>query len=373
MENIYQQLGISTIINASGSMTELGGSVMNPIVAQAMASASQHYVHLPSMKKNLEERLANILGVEGVHFCAGASAGLILSVAACMTGTNDKRIKRLPDTADIPHIFLTPSVHRNKFDHAIQVAGGKIEVFGNNKEEFEKLVSRKEVAAVYFTLSWFCQGDYLSIPEAAEIAHQYNKAVVVDAAAQVPPIQNFKRFLTEGADLVVFSGGKTIKGPQVSGLIIGKKPLIEACQLNNSPNIQTIGRGMKVSKEEIVALYIATLIYLERDHDRDQLQWKNQLLHLKSQLKNIEELDIQEKYPYGPGYQVPFLEFNWNHTQLKPNAKNLLEKLKQHTIPIYARFKTQTDEHSAIRVYAHTLKVGDEKEIANAMLTAFND
>lgn len=371
MSNIYEQLGIPTIINASGSMTELGGSVMPPRVAQALAAASQHYVHLPSLKKNVEDRIADLLQVPAACISSCATAGIILSAAACMTGRDPERIKSLPRAENFPHIFLTPEVHRNRFDHAIKVAGGQVQTFDTDRAGFESLLQREDVAGVYFTLSWFCQGDYIPIPEAAKLAEKYNKPIIVDAAAQLPPTHNFRRFLEEGADLVVFSGGKTIRGPQVSGLILGREDLIEACRLNNSPHIETIGRGMKISKEEIVALFTALKDYLERDHEQDQEIWKNQLHFIKKALSDLDNLQINLKFPYGPGYQLPYLELVWDHRVLSPPAGQLIERLIRHHQPIYARFKQENPSSSSILIYAHTLKEGDEKEIAQALKTFF--
>lgn len=372
MSNIYEKLGIPTIINASGSMTELGGSVMTPRVAQALAEASQHYVHLPSLKKTVEERIAHKLQLPAVCISSCATAGIILSAAACMTGQDADRIQALPQTEGLAHVFLTPDVHRNRFDHAIKVAGGVIQTFGTDRTKFEELISQPEVAGVYFTLSWFCQGDYIPIPEAAELARKYQKPIIVDAAAQLPPMDNFNRFLAEGADLVVFSGGKTIRGPQVSGLIVGREDLIEACRLNNSPHIETIGRGMKISKEEIVALYVALEDYLEHDHQQDQESWKNQLHFIKKALSDLNNLQINLKFPYGPGYQVPYLELVWDHRVLTPSARQLIQELTQNRVPVYARFDKETEGSSGILIYAHTLKKEEEKEIVRALKQSFD-
>lgn len=371
MTNIYKKLGVPTIINASGSMTELGGSVMEPKAAAALAEASQHYVHLPSLKRAVEKRIAGLLEVQDVCISSCATAGLILSAAACMACTDEQRIKALPVSEGFPNVFLTPEVHRNRFDHALQVAGGKIRTFDTDLVQFEKMVSQKEVAGVYFTLSWFCQGDYIPIQKASQIAHKYKVPLVIDAAAQLPPLSNFRRFLDEGADLVVFSGGKTIRGPQVSGLVLGNKKLVEACRLNNSPNIETIGRGMKISKEEIVALLVALETYLERDHEQDQKGWKDQLHFIKKEISHLDHLEIKLKFPYGPGYQLPYLELSWDHRRLQPSARPLIEALIQYQVPIYARFDNETALESRILIYAHTLKEGQEIDIANALKLTF--
>jgi L-seryl-tRNA(Ser) seleniumtransferase len=251
------------------------------------------------------------------------------------------------------------------------VAGGRVQTFNTDREAFQKMVSQPSVAGIYFTLSWFCQGDYISISEAASIARKYNKPIIVDAAAQLPPLDNFNRFLAQGADLVIFSGGKTIRGPQVSGLIVGRRDLIEACRLNNSPHIETIGRGMKISKEEIVALFTAIEAYLQHDHEQDQQDWTKQLLFIKKELSSLKDLQINLKFPHGPGYQVPYMELIWNHRLHSPSAKELIQALINHSVPIYARFESQTEEESCILIYAHTLKTGEEKEIAEALTKHF--
>ncbi len=354
-------------------MTELGGSIMDPKVAKAMAEASQYFVHLPSLKKTIEDRIAILLNVESVHISSGASAGIILSAAACMTGTDPEKIKALPTTTGFPNVFLCPKVHRNRFDHAIHVAGGKIQEFELVENDFEQKLRAPDVVAVYFTLSWFCQGKVISIPQAAKIARKYNKPIIVDAAAQLPPLHNFNSILEQGADLVIFSGGKTINGPQASGLLLGRSDLIEACSLNNSPNIETIGRGMKVTKEDIVALFTAIDLYLQHDHMDDQKRWKKQLLFIKTQFSGITGLKIKLDYPYGPGYQVPYLNFSWKAENLGINAKQVLDHLINHTVPIYARLNRQEENYTSFLIYAHTLQKEEEKEIVKALKQCFKE
>ncbi len=371
MSTVYEYLGIKTIINASGSMTELGGTILEPIVAQAMAEASQYYVHLPTLISTVEDRISELLQIASVCVCACASAAISLSAAACITETDPQKIISLPNTYEWPNVFLAPETHRNKFDQAIRIAGGVIRYFKADKAALKQLVADPSVVGLYYTMSWFCQGEVIPLSEAAQIAHQYGKPLIVDAAAQLPPIENFQKFLEEGADLVIFSGGKTLKGPQVSALILGKKELIQACKLNASPNIQTIGRGMKISKEEVVGLIYALEAYLKRDHQHDQDQWNMQLWLIKEALDFCQALQIQLKYPPGPGYQIPYLEISWVHEQCPIVAEQLLHQLRKNSTPIYARLNHQSEKTSSILIYAHTLKEAEEVEIAQALTAVF--
>ena len=218
---IYQELGVKPLINASGNATLVGGSIMPPEVTDAMATASRHFVDIPQLHQAAGRRLAALIGVEAAHVCACASAGITLMAAACITGTDPDKIARLPDTAGLRNRFIVHSAHRNPFDHALQVAGGKFVEISADADELKGNL-RDDVAAIYYTFACFCPGEALPLEQAAQIAHSASVPVIVDAAAQVPPAGNLSRFLQEGADLVVFSGGKAIGGPQSSGLILGR-------------------------------------------------------------------------------------------------------------------------------------------------------
>ncbi len=368
MSKIYDEIGVKPIINASGSMTELGGSLMSAEVMKSMEEASRDYVHLPTLRSKVEAKFSEWLNVPAVHICSGASAGISLAAAAAITRSDQEKVKLVPANQDSKNLFLVPDAHRNRFDHAVHTAGGEIREFTNDINHLQELLDDERVVAVYYTLSWFCSGETVSLNDAAELAHQYGKAVIVDAAAQLPPLENFQEHLKTGADAVIFSGGKTINGPQTTGLVVGNAEFIAAVRENNFPNIETVGRPMKVSKEDIAGLYTAVKSYLARDHDRDQTVWNEQLDFVSNQLGNHSHLQIEKLYPAGPGYQVPYLKISW---QGKPDCDEVLATLQRNETPIYVRQEWNAASDKSILIYAHTLKPGDEKKIAPALQAVF--
>jgi hypothetical protein len=238
--SIYEDLGIEPIINAGGTLTTLGGSLMLPEVVEAMAQASRAFVPMHELHLAAGRRIAEWTGVEAAHVCAGAAAGIALMAAACMAGADADRIRQLPDTTGIKSRFVVQRNHRHGYDQALRVAGGTLVEIEADAGELERAVSAPDVAGVFYTFAWNLHGEVLSLPQVAEIAHAHGVPVLVDAAAEVPPVENLWRFCKEGADAVAFSGGKALRGPQSTGLLLGRADLIEACRLNDC---RTCGRA----------------------------------------------------------------------------------------------------------------------------------
>ena len=370
---VLNDLNIEAVINAVGSKTELGGTIIEEQAAKAMAEISQYHVDVPLLVANIEGKIAQLLDVESICLCAGSSAGISMAAAACIAGNDQHKIKALPNAETYPNTFLAFEAHRNRFDHAIKIAGGNIRYIAAEEEILKKQLSDDKVVGVYYTLAWFCDGPCLPIATTAALAHQYHKPLIVDAAAQVPPITNFSRFVNEGADMVIFSGGKTIRGPQDAGFIVGKKEWTEYCKLQANPNIESIGRGMKVTKEDAVGLWYALKLYTQRNHKEDQRIWNDQLQHIKDAIQRFSALHTSILYPFGPGYQVPYLSIHWKHEDMDIKAKALLHQLAAQSPPIHLRLREQTTDSSTIWIYAHTLKAGEEKIIATSLIEMLNN
>ena len=299
-ENIYERLGVRTIVNAKGTATRLSGGVMDPEVADAMRAATQACVDIAHLQGRASEIIASATGAEAGYVTSGAAAGLLLGTAACVTGLDPSRINRLPDTRGMPDQVVIARSHRNGYDHAVRAVGVELVEVG--------ISDRNSGAGVRDTEGWEL-GDAISertacvfyvaqpqarpsLPEVVNVAHAAGVPVLVDAAAQLPPVSNLRGIIAAGADLVAFSGGKAIHGPQGSGILCGRRDLIAAAALNNldhdidygqwSPprNLldkdalrglpqHGIGRTCKVGKEQIVGLLVA----LERfDDERVRLR-----------------------------------------------------------------------------------------------------
>ncbi len=303
-ETVYRRLGVRTIVNASGPSTRLSGGIMHPEVAQAMAEASQWCVDLGELQGRACELIAEATGAEAGYVTAGAAAGLMLGTAACLAGLDPARMNRLPDTTGMPNEVIIARSQRNMYDHAAVQAGARLIEVGIPDRfsgagvrdaqvwEYEAAISERTAAILHVVQGY-------SEPPLAEIVQLGRRRgipVIVDAAAQLPPASNLKHFISEGADLVTFSGGKALGGPQASGILAGRRDLIQSAALQQldhdtyfeqwSPPASLfeksklvgfpasgIGRAAKCGKEEIVGLLTALRLFLEKDHEEMHQCW----------------------------------------------------------------------------------------------------
>jgi uncharacterized pyridoxal phosphate-dependent enzyme len=224
-QDLYARLGVRKLINAEGTVTALGGCRMEPEVIAAMAEACRHFVDLDELLTKSGAYVAELIGVEAALITAGASAGLALGTAACIAGDDPVHVQRLPDTQGLPNRVAVHRCHRNGYDQAVRQAGAELVEFGWIKETYrwqlEAAIDGHTAAVAYFVE--FSESGSLPLDVVIKIAHDRGVPVIVDAAAELPPIQNLHRFTDMGADLVVFSGGKDMKGPQSSGLVMGRR------------------------------------------------------------------------------------------------------------------------------------------------------
>ena len=363
--DVYTDLGVEPVINAAGTLTRLSGSAMLPEVSDAMAAASRRFVDMEELHVAAGKRVASLIGVEAAHVCACATAGIAVMAAACMAGVDRKKINQLPDTKGLKYKFIAHRAHRNSFDQALQIAGGRFVEIGANAAELYKALEDGEVAAVFYTFSWFCTEDCLTLSQVAELARERGVPVIVDAAAEVPPVENLTRFIGEGADLVTFSGGKAMRGPQASGIILGRTDLIEACAANDSPNM-SIGRGMKAGKEEIVGCVKAVELYVKRDHAAELAVWEGRVAHVISALEDIDGVEVWRQMPYGIGQHIPHVAVRWDEDELGATHQEVAARLKngQPRIAVQwihqSRYRFADEAGPQLRVHAHTLFEGEE-------------
>jgi L-seryl-tRNA(Ser) seleniumtransferase len=268
---LYEGLGLRPLINANAALTRLGGSLMPPPVLEAMRAAAGCFVDMHALQHCVSRHLAALTHNEAALVCSGASAGLFLSALACMTGPDLRAVARLLEGgpgASAKRDMVLHCAHRTPYDPALTLAGGRIVQIGDAYQTFdwelEAALTERTAAVVYVAGSHVARGA-LPLEAVIAIAHAAGVPVVVDAAAQLPPPDNLWRFTGMGADLAVFSGGKALRGPQASGLIVGRAELVEACGLHAAPH-QRLGRPMKVGKEEMVGLLAAVEWFLGQDH-----------------------------------------------------------------------------------------------------------
>jgi uncharacterized pyridoxal phosphate-dependent enzyme len=268
---IYEAVGVRTIINGRGATTAVGGTLMPPEVTAAMAEAAKAFVVLEELNKKVGERIAEVTGAEAGYVTSGSAAGMALAAAACIAGVDPARIRRLPDSAGMPNEIVIHQSHRLNYDQMYRVGGGRlVEVgFPHATESWElECAITAQTAAVAFHDSPATGDGALPFAEVVAIAHKRGLPVIVDAASVLPPVDHLRRWIRQGADLVIYSGGKGIRGPQDSGMLAGRADLIAAARANGNPHA-AVGRGMKTSKEAMVGLWMALDIFVKHDHAAD--------------------------------------------------------------------------------------------------------
>ena len=329
--NIYKRLGIRTVINGNATLTRLGGSIMPSEVVAAMVDASKHFVDIIELQKRVGEEIAKLTHNEAAYVSCGAAAALTLSTAACVTGLDATKREKLPYLdASMKSEVIVHRHGRVGYDFAVRQVGVTFVEIGDEKgttsDELESAITEKTAAIFYFANP---SREHLWVPyeKAISIAQKHGVPLIVDAAAQLPPPENLWHFTQMGADLALFSGGKGLQGPQSSGLIVGKKSLIEAIAFNGPPH-PFIGRGMKVGKEELVGLLAAVEWYLNQDHSEVQQSYEDQVTYYAEVFKDIQGVTVHRSFPSEAGQPMPRTEIRFDTEQLGITRDEILRQLQ---------------------------------------------
>lgn len=362
--DVYARLGISTFINARGTITTLGGSIMPAEVVEAMAAASRSFVPLAELHNKVGLRIAELTGVPAAFVCAGAASGMLLSGAACLTGTDTAAISDLPDTAERPNEFIISLVDGHYYVHqGFRLCGGELVKVGSEQsvtvDDYRNAISERTAAIVFFLGSQPLQ----QLREVVAMAHEHNVPVIVDAAAQLPPKSNLTELATTvGADLVVFSGGKGLFGPQSSGLILGRKDLVEAAAMNSNPH-SGVGRAQKVGKEEIIGLLRAVELFLEADEAVTVAEWQRRCQVVGRVAADVDGVEAEYTAAYEnlfpPASPLVHLRFS-DRAPLQP--REVADKLETGTPSILA---SASDD--SLTVGPQTLQDGEAEIIAERL------
>ena len=303
----YSALGVRPLINALSTYTKLGGSIMPPEVVAAMAEASRTHVNIEELQVAVGKRIAELTHNEAAYVATGAAAGLVLVTAALIAGRDPEKIKQLPDLTGLKNEVVCHKMHRNGYDHAVRSVGVKMVEIGTAERataaEMEAAIN-ENTAFAFWTQGAMNGAGEIPIEEFIAIAHARGIPVLIDAAAQLPPVENLWKFTQMGMDAVVFSGGKDLHGPQASGLVLGRQEIIDTCRLHGSPNA-AIGRPMKVGKEEMVGLLAAVKWYLGLDHDARNAMFEQWVAEWCAALNEIPGVTAERSFPNGAGQAVP--------------------------------------------------------------------
>ena len=292
---IYRRLGVKRVIHGSGTTTRYGGSMLRPEVLETMREASQALVNIDELNAAAGAAIAKMIGAEAAFVSAGASSGLILQAAACIAGDDPAKITRLPDTHGMKNEIVIQRAHRFAYDQAYRVAGGVLVEIGLARRtqpfELDAAITERTAAIAYLISPFTRPPGILSLEQTIEIAHRRGVPVIVDAASMLPPRENLTKFLKLGADLVSYSGGKGIRGPQSTGIVAGRRDLVRAVTLNASPN-QALARAAKTSKEEIAGLVVALELFLAEDEAAEMKRYRDVCTTIVEQLADISGLRV---------------------------------------------------------------------------------
>ncbi|MDW8073927.1 MAG: hypothetical protein RMJ28_06830 [Nitrososphaerota archaeon] len=367
---MLDELGLRPVINGAGTLTVLGGSALPDEVLEAVREASRVYLDMGELHLKAGRYIAGLLGVEDAYVTAGAGAGIVLAVSACMALKCPEVVETLPMTGGRRFKVLVQRPQRNMYDYIVGVAGAELVEVEGSREGLEGALDEDVCAVMYFAAEPHPEG--LPLEAVVEVAHRRGVPVLVDAAAELPPRENLRRFYDEGADAVLFSAGKDLGAPNDTGLIIGRKRLVELCRRLGPHSYERsgggtrvfIGRPMKTSKEDVLAVVAALRRYLELDEGARLRAWEAKVDYIVSELQRMGVEAVDKIYPPG-GFSHP-----------RPSCIPRAEVKLQSQAEAEAVLKTLREGDPPIHLYAigekiyvnpQCLRDGEERIIAERL------
>jgi uncharacterized pyridoxal phosphate-dependent enzyme len=340
----YEKLGVTKTINAAGTYTYLTGCTMPPSVQAAVGLAAKHPVYLADLQKAAGEYLARQLRCEAAMVTAGAASAVTLGTAACMTVANGAGASHAMPTElnGLKNEVIVQKAHRYDYDHAMRNCGIRF-VDVETMKDYEAAFTPNTVMSFFYNAA---DGGQIGREDWIRVAHAHGIPCLNDAAADVPPISNLWNYTQMGFDLVAFSGGKGIRGPQNAGLLLGKTNLIAAATNNNNPNDDVVGRGMKVAKEQIVGLVAAVDWFLSQSDAEFEAEFRRRAELIAAALKDIPTLKSEIFIPPVANH-VPHLLIRYDQQRVKISPKEVSKQLHAGTPSIELNPATGTTEASA--------------------------
>ncbi len=360
--NPYEELGVTTVINCDGTMTTLGGSLLRPELEAVMAMAGRHFVSIPALEVAAGKRITEMLKLPqgyGALVTSGAAAAIQSGLAGILTGDNEALIHQLPDLTGMKSEVIIQKSHRNPFDHQLRSTGVKlIEI--ETPEQLRQAVNDR-TAMMHFT-NFANAAGRIKVDEWAKLAKQYNVPCMNDAAADTPPVSHLWDYANMGYDLITFSGGKAMRGPQCAGLLIGRKDLVAYALLNNSPHEDTIGRSQKVGKEEIIGMVKALEIYLNEDHDALAKEWQDRLFGISQELTKVPGVSTTFFTPDIANH-VPHMQITWDtRISLSPEQVSKLLRDSKPNIVL-----SPAEDRPGLAMNSFMLQPGEDKIVAEQL------
>lgn len=356
--NLLRELGVRPFINAAGTYTTHSGSLMRPEVMEAINDSSQYFVEVDELHDAVGKRIASMVGSEAAMVTAGAASALTLGTAATITGVDRQKIEQIPDLTGMKNEVIIQKSHRWDYDHGIRNAGIRfVEV--TSSAELESAINEK--TAMMFFLNYANGRGEIRDAEFAALGKKHGIPTFNDCAADVHPVENVSKWIKMGFDLVCFSGGKGLMAPQSSGLLLGRADLIAAARANNSPHSATIGRGMKVNKEEMLGIMVALESFLQRDHAKEWQEWERRANLIIASATSVPGVKA-EMYLPEVFNRWPHIRVTWDETKLGIKPADVIHKMRAGEPSILVWSADNTLDLGVI-----TLKPGEDRIVARRL------
>jgi len=354
----FRELGVRPFINAAGTYTAMTASLMPSEVMDAINYASKHYVMLDELHDRVGERIAKLVRAEAAMVTCGAASALTLGTAGVLTGTDRQKINDLPNLAEMKSEVIIQKAHRFGYDRALRNCGVSL-VEVETREDLERAVNDKTAMMLFYNNN--NKEGRIQDQEFAELGRKHGIPTMNDAAADVPPLENLWKYSEMGFDLVAFSGGKGIRGPQSAGLLLGKKPLIAAARMNSSPNGNAIGRGMKVNKEEMVGMLAALELFVAKDHAKESREFERRAEAIRSSATSVPGVKAEVFVPEVANH-VPHVRVTWDATSKPLKAAAVVRAMLDGEPSIAIR-----SEGESLVVGVWMMQPGEEKIVAHRL------
>ncbi len=351
----FRELGVRPFINAAGTYTAMTASLMPREVMEAINYASEHYVMLDELHDRIGERIATLVHSEAAMVTSGAASALTLGTAAVLTGMDRQKMIDLPNLTGMKSEVIIQKSHRFGYDHAVRNCGVHL-VEVETRDDLERLVGDKTAMMLFYNNN--NKEGRIQDEEFVQLGKKHGVPTLNDAAADVPPVDNLWKYTKMGFDLVTFSGGKGIRGPQSAGLLLGRKDLIAAARLNAPPNGNTIGRGLKVNKEEMVGMLAALELYLAKDHAQEQREFERRADVIRSSAAAVPGVTADVFVPEIANH-VPHVRITWDAKAKGMTADEVVKSLRDGEPSIGAR-----SENDALVVGVWMMRPGEDKIVA---------
>jgi uncharacterized pyridoxal phosphate-dependent enzyme len=354
----FRELGVRPFINAAGTYTAMTASLMPQEVMDAINYASKQYVMLDEVHDKVGERIATLVKSEAAMVTAGAASALTLGTAAVLTGTDQKKIVDLPNLTDMKSEVIIQKAHRFGYDHAVRNCGVHL-VEVETPEDLARAVNEKTAMMLFYNNN--NKEGHIQDEEFVALGKKHGIPTFNDAAADVPPVENLWKYTKMGFDLVTFSGGKGIRGPQSAGLLLGRKDLIAAARLNAPPNGNAVGRGMKVNKEEMVGMLAAVELYLAKDHAAEQREFEKRAETIRSAALSVPGVKAEIFVPEVANH-VPHVRISWDAVAAGLTAADVVTKLREGDPSIGTRSENET-----LVIGVWMMRAGEDKVVAKRL------